>query len=143
MTLGWPLRDPWETLGSPNPNPSRQRVATPETQNATESPLRNLKNAARRTIRRASNCHRERSALAGSRTIQIRRKPLKIYQLLSACQSAYITASILLRHARTSSSAADMSFATLCLTWVHVFGTGLGQLTQDSLQKIRSAEPHH
>jgi hypothetical protein len=47
----------------------------------------------------------------------------------------YPTASFLLSHARTSSHAQDMSFATLCLTWVHVFGTGVGQLVRTMKQK--------
>src|SRR5579864_5313376 len=42
----------------------------------------------------------------------------------------YPSASLSLSHARTSSPAEDMSFATLCLTLVHVFGTWLGQLTE-------------
>ena len=40
----------------------------------------------------------------------------------------YPSASLSLSHARTSSPAEDMSFATLCLTLVHVFGTWLGQV---------------
>src|SRR5882724_6909606 len=37
-------------------------------------------------------------------------------------------------HARSSSLAAAMSFATLCLTRVHVFGTRQGQLTAHPTQ---------
>jgi hypothetical protein len=46
----------------------------------------------------------------------------------------YPTASFSLSHARTSSSAQDMSFATLCLTRVHVFSTGWGQLTKVTIE---------
>jgi len=42
----------------------------------------------------------------------------------------YVSAIAQCSHVRTSSLAPDMSFAALCLAQVHVFSTGLGQLTQ-------------
>jgi hypothetical protein len=46
VTLGSPLGDAWETLGSPkpnpNPNPNRQRVATPKCKNPASSRVKSL-----------------------------------------------------------------------------------------------------
>jgi hypothetical protein len=53
----------------------------------------------------------------------------------------YVSAVTQCSHARTSSPAPDMSFATLCLTQVHVFSTGLGQLTQASAEFFVFAQP--
>jgi hypothetical protein len=98
---------------SPNPNPSRQRTAT-------------QKHKTQRNLRCA-----------------LQPLPNTNYQLLNTCESAYITASVLLSHARSSSSAQVMSFAILCLTRVHVFGTWLGQLTEDHvLFRRKDRGPH-
>jgi hypothetical protein len=93
-TLGPPLRDAWVALGPRLGHPRATQSQTqsqsksaegrdPETQNATESPLRLL--------------------LFPNTTYQV---PV----------NRYPTASLSLSHARTSSPAEDMSFATLCLT---------------------------
>jgi hypothetical protein len=78
--------------------------------------------------RQPRNTKRNGISVAHSGPCQI---PITNYQLLNTRESAYITASVLLSHARSSSSAQVMSFATLCLKQVHLFSTGLGQLTED------------
>ena len=67
--------------------------------------------------------------------------PFQIPNTKYPWDSADCNVSLSQSHARTSSPARVMSFATLCLTLVHVFGTWLGQLTSTRPQNQPQAPP--
>ncbi len=109
-SLAWPLGDAWVALACRLGDPRVTQSPTPRRQRVT-TPISTKRNG----ISVASY--------------------IKFLQRPNQRTYAILFQSLDCSHARTSSPAEVMSFATLCLTVVHIFSTWLGQLTS-SLQRI-------